>query len=253
MYIIIKLRVKLTLILGKVIDITKEGVKEYTDFSELDTHELKSAIKKSMFDEIYTMKNHKVTREEDIEDPLHLKRCMRIFPQQQNTGGFFLAGLTKKRVEGEIIFDELYEMDPYTNKNVRQRSMQEEADLFEKKMQELGIMEKKAGSDEEEKKEERKIIHWPSTKWDDEQIEPQIQFSQKDNDFQMKLVSQNQQVWSNLKLFYGIDDAFPLQYLYFHSNNNINLVNKGVQYFVSLKDRHKLKVKLLFYYALIAC
>ncbi|UZJ52872.1 hypothetical protein CBS101457_002192 [Exobasidium rhododendri] len=39
------------------------------------------------------------------EETLHLDRCMRIYPHDQNTGGFFVAVL-EKRVEGEEVIEE---------------------------------------------------------------------------------------------------------------------------------------------------
>jgi len=74
-----------------------------------------------MFSETYT---HINALEEDPTkhlDPLNLRRCMRFYPHDQDTGGFFVAVFTKIRGDDEgLIHDELYAMDPWNDARVRQ-------------------------------------------------------------------------------------------------------------------------------------
>jgi hypothetical protein len=77
-----------------------------------------------MFQETYTLFNNEVDRtEDDLKyDPLNLKRCMRIYPHDDNQGGFFVAVFTKVMDDKEgLVYDELYEMDAWEDPNVRQK------------------------------------------------------------------------------------------------------------------------------------
>lgn len=48
----------------------------------------RDALQQSMFHEVYTDQNH---QQELPADPLHLSRCIRLYPHDDNQGGFFVA------------------------------------------------------------------------------------------------------------------------------------------------------------------
>jgi 16S rRNA C967 or C1407 C5-methylase (RsmB/RsmF family) len=51
-------------------------------------------MRETFFDQTYTAFNNDETNSEQI-DPLNLKRCLRIHPEDMNTGGFFIAVIEK--------------------------------------------------------------------------------------------------------------------------------------------------------------
>lgn len=63
------------------------------DFSEVKNNK-DNLIKKTMFHEIYTKSNFESNVY--LKDPLNLRRCLRIYSHQNNTGSFFIAILHKK-------------------------------------------------------------------------------------------------------------------------------------------------------------
>jgi hypothetical protein len=91
-----------------------------------------------MFTDTYTMFNNEKDRPEELKsDPLNLKRCLRIFPHDDNQGGFFIAVFTKVHDENEgYIYDEMYQMNPWENERVKQKpilkDLQEFAEEFER-------------------------------------------------------------------------------------------------------------------------
>ena len=67
-----------------------QWVMQYSDIKENKDN----LIKETMFHEIYTKENH----ESNVycSDPLNLRRCVRIYSHQNNSGSFFIAILRKK-------------------------------------------------------------------------------------------------------------------------------------------------------------
>ena len=76
-----------------------------------------------MFTDTYTMFNNEEGRPEGLRaDPLNLRRCMRFFPHDQNTGGFFVAVFTKIFDEQEgYIYDDMYKMNAWDDPRVKQK------------------------------------------------------------------------------------------------------------------------------------
>ena len=70
--------------------------------------------------------------EDDLKyDPLHLKRCMRIYPHDDNQGGFFVAVFTKVMDDKEgLVYDELYEKDAWEDHTIRQKPILEDLREF---------------------------------------------------------------------------------------------------------------------------
>lgn len=82
-----------------------------------------------MFHPIYTDKNNEATNPTQLQDPLNLKRCMRLYPQDDNQGGFFVCTLEKSdNTDGQI--DD--ETDPWLNPKIRQKPILEELAEFSK-------------------------------------------------------------------------------------------------------------------------
>jgi hypothetical protein len=71
-----------------------------------------------MFSEEYTFKNNKFASQ---LDPLNLKRCLRLYPQDDNQGGFFVCVIEKTEdiKNGGDIIDHSYSKDAWTDSNVR--------------------------------------------------------------------------------------------------------------------------------------
>ena len=101
----------------------------------------RKVVKESMFQETYTVINNETDRPEDMKhDPLNLKRCLRIFPHDQNQGGFFVAVFTKLLDDHEgFEYDELYEKNAWEDPNIRQKpimqDLREFAEEYEKDLQ----------------------------------------------------------------------------------------------------------------------
>lgn len=119
----------------------REGPMWYTTYDQVPKWKQK-IIKETMFTDTYTMFNNESDRPEDMKsDPLNLRRCMRFFPHDANQGGFFVAVFTKVYDEEEgIIYDEMYQMNAWTDPRVRQKpillDLREFAEEFEQKLKE---------------------------------------------------------------------------------------------------------------------
>lgn len=74
-----------------------------------------------MFTDTYTMFNNEEDRPEGLkDDPLNLKRCLRIFPHDANQGGFFVAVFTKILDNHEgFIYDDMYQMNAWDDPRVK--------------------------------------------------------------------------------------------------------------------------------------
>ena len=70
-----------------------------------------------MFHDVYTKANNETKTA--LKDPLNLKFCLRLYPHDDNQGGFFVAVL--KRVENDdskLTGDDL--ADPWLNTKIRE-------------------------------------------------------------------------------------------------------------------------------------
>ena len=118
----------------------KEGPAWYQKYQDVPDWKRK-VVKESMFQETYTVINNETDRPEDMKhDPLNLKRCLRIFPHDQNQGGFFVAVFTKLLDDHEgFEYDELYEKNAWEDPNIRQKpimqDLREFAEEYEKDLQ----------------------------------------------------------------------------------------------------------------------
>jgi multisite-specific tRNA:(cytosine-C5)-methyltransferase len=72
------------------------------DFSQVSKN--KNIIKESMFHEIYTKKNFQ--NNILFSDPLNLRRCLRFYSHQNNSGNFFIAVFKKLEGEKDSVKDE---------------------------------------------------------------------------------------------------------------------------------------------------
>jgi len=86
----------------------------YTTFESVEDWKRKN-LKETMFSDAYTFFNNEEGRTpENHSDPLNLKRCLRLFPHDDdNQGGFFVAVFTKildDPSEG-FVYDEMYQMN----------------------------------------------------------------------------------------------------------------------------------------------
>ena len=98
----------------------RDGPSWYTKFEDVPDWK-KKVIKETMFSTpSTTINNDPDLTPEEIHDPLNLKRCLRIFPHDDNQGGFFVAVFEKilDTQEG-LVNDEMYEMNAWDDPNVR--------------------------------------------------------------------------------------------------------------------------------------
>ena len=106
-----------------------------------------------MFTDPYTLFNNEPDRTEDMKhDPLNLKRCLRVFPHDDNQGGFFVAVFTKimDKEEG-FIHDDLYQMNAWDDARIKQKPiLQDLRDFAEEYEQTLKEHEEKTGVPKEQ-------------------------------------------------------------------------------------------------------
>jgi hypothetical protein len=99
----------------------------------------RSFCKPTMFHDTYTYMNNKTLQE---SDPLNLARCLRLYPHDDNQGGFFCAVFEKTETigRGGTVLDNNYTQDAWEDKSVRQKPMVDEimdfASWYEKKLEE---------------------------------------------------------------------------------------------------------------------
>jgi len=105
-----------------------------------------------MFHPIYT--KHNLDSETQL-DPLNLSRCMRVFPHDDNQGGFFVAVFTKlKDDDADVIEDKNYTMNAWADERVTQKEPMEELRTFvEEYEKDLKKYEEKMGVKQEESKQ----------------------------------------------------------------------------------------------------
>lgn len=76
-----------------------------------------------MFHEVYTDLNSKNKAQ---VDPLNLRRCLRLYPHDDNQGGFFIALL--ERVDDDA--QQSASDDPWLNTKIRQKPILDELEEF---------------------------------------------------------------------------------------------------------------------------
>lgn len=77
------------------------------------------ALRKTMFNSIYTEHNNNSPPSAQM-DPLQLKNCLRLYPHDDNQGGFFVAVFEKLVADDSgIIEDDGMTQDAWNNPNVR--------------------------------------------------------------------------------------------------------------------------------------
>lgn len=81
-----------------------------------------------MFHDVYTNSNHSASQ---MEDPLNLHRCLRLYPHDDNQGGFFVALLERVQDDGsKYESDDLN--DPWLNTKIRQKPILDDLAEFSK-------------------------------------------------------------------------------------------------------------------------
>ena len=97
-------------------------------------------IKETMFTDTYTSFNNEADRTEEMKsDPLNLRRCLRLFPHDNNQGGFFVAVFTKVHDQDDgFVHDEMYQMNAWNDSRVKQKPILEDlrdfAEEYEKEL-----------------------------------------------------------------------------------------------------------------------
>lgn len=84
----------------------------------------------TMFHDIYTDHNN-TCNESEVQDPLGLKQCLRLYPHDDNQGGFFIAVLEKVQETDNRLADEDLN-DPWLNTKMRQKPILDELEEFSK-------------------------------------------------------------------------------------------------------------------------
>lgn len=195
-------------------------------------------------------------------DPLQLKNCLRLYPHDDNQGGFFVAVFEKLVADDSgIIEDNGMTQDAWSNTNVRQKPILEELGEFSQWFEE----EYKKHCDEkqipDEKRQNLGLIDMVNAAKFKEKVEndamgiPCGSLSKAKAEKQEKqeleqfpyvnLIKVKPDLWFNILSFFGIDYTFPADYLYRYqvaSAKNIVLLNKGLHELMSAKKKFKLSV-----------
>ena len=195
-------------------------------------------------------------------DPLQLKNCLRLYPHDDNQGGFFVAVFEKLVADDSgIIEDDGMTQDAWNNPNIRQKPILDELGEFSKWFEE----EYKRHCDEkgipEEQRQKLGLIDQVNAAKFKEQVEndalgiPCGSLSQAKAEKQeqeelekfpyVNLIKVKPDLWFNILSFFGIDYTFPADYLYRYqvaSAKNIVLLNKGLHELMSAKKKFKLSV-----------
>ena len=161
-----------------------------------------------------------------------MKRCLRFYPQDDNQGGFFVAVFEKHADVGSgRIEDKSGVMDAWSDKRVRQKDMLSEVDDFAKWFEEeqkkaydkdnVPVSEREdlglSASMAEAKASQQKRIEASGIKL----TNLSAAMAQKAEEEESKkfayanLRQENEEAWLHIQEFFGIDDDFPCEYLYF--------------------------------------
>ncbi|XP_015759001.1 PREDICTED: tRNA (cytosine(34)-C(5))-methyltransferase-like [Acropora digitifera] len=174
----------------------------------------------------------------EITDKLHLERCMRVYPHQQDTGGFFIAVLEKKS-------ETPWENDKRCSSNRRLLPWETEAD-WQRKKQGMCKREETKSMVVETGISVDKIDHTKVKKEDIPIPNEKIMAAHvaTENTHCAGSSSSMMQSFDIYREFYGIDDSFPVSQLLVRSlhgkKRNIYLVSKAVKDVMeTVDDSHK--------------
>ena len=94
-----------------------------------------------MFHPVYTLQNNQQVANL-MQDPLKLQRAMRLYPHDDNQGGFFVAVFEKfADTPNGYIMDSNYEANPWLNPHVRQKNLLDQIEDFAKWFEEQQLKE----------------------------------------------------------------------------------------------------------------
>jgi multisite-specific tRNA:(cytosine-C5)-methyltransferase len=156
---------------------------DYSQVKEAKNNPSKYLIKESMFHDIYTKKNHQ--NNIYFSDPLNLRRCMRFYSHQNNSGCFFVA-VFKKKQEIKMDSGESNQSD-YVPLNKIENRFKTIKDELEEMMEYLGV-----DSDFKEKKSELKQQTFLTENLDEKELPKECEENQK---------NESNQKTENLELF----------------------------------------------------
>jgi len=186
-----------------------------------------------MFHDVYTyLNNQKTLLHNKQADPYGLRRCMRFYPHDDNQGGFFVAVFEKLvHDKSGIVHDSSYQMNAWENEKVRQKDVLTELEEFAtwfEDAQKKHYEEKKVPKEEQEdlgllkqvvdaKKREEEEVKASGIEVGSLSEQRALMAEKKeDEEFPFaNLLMKKKAEWDELAAFYGIDDVFPCEYLYF--------------------------------------
>ena len=184
-----------------------------------------------------------------------MARCMRLYPHDDNQGGFFVAVIEKSGGT------ESQETDPWLNTKIRQKPILEELAEFSKWYEEIYAqhceennipeefrkvlqMSKEVEETQRKEKEKSDALGIPCSNLTAEKRKMEDKREVAEFPF-VGLVKTKPEVWFELLSYYGIDHSFPADYLYEHTvggSRNIMLLNQGLHQLMSHKKKFKLDV-----------
>lgn len=221
----------------------KEGPAWYTRYQDVPEWKRK-VIKETMFTDTYTSINNEEDRPEGMRhDPLNLKRCMRIYPHDDNQGGFFVAVFTKLLDDHEgFIQDDLYELNAWDDPRVRQKPILQDLREFAQEYEaDLKKYEEEQGipSDKSSQNQIMALIEQAEEEARRKKEASGVQFGQMSAELAAKkeeaftfarLNDTRAEVWANIAAFYGIREDFPSDFLFYQKNtkNNLVLISEGL-------------------------
>ena len=199
-----------------------------------------------MFHPIYTLANNNQIKEL-MRDPLNLGYAMRFYPHDDNQGGFFVAVFEKFAEQSQgILRDTNYQGDPWSDTRIRQKNLLEEIEDFAKWYEKEQAKEWEANNVPEEEREDlglMEMVNESKEKYLKMQGEGEgvvnLSEARKERDKKREdeefvygnLKEKNQKGWDNIQEFYGIDDSFPCDYLYFQKTEQqkrVVMLNPGL-------------------------
>ena len=206
-----------------------------------------------MFHPIYTEYNNQVGISE--KDPLNLSMgCMRIYPHDNDTGGFFICLMRRNSDHTEIIYDEYFEHDPWVETNVRQKSMRQERLMFEEMFKAKSLLSQKYITEGEELKSQTpQTPQTPEQPVKNKNVEKEgvarwKRYIELDEKFEYYSVSvRHPEIYFDIMATYKIPfppdtDSLGNDLLWMQTAKYIHLVNEGVKNYLQLQKRHKLRI-----------
>ena len=183
-----------------------------------------------------------------MRDPLNLSRCMRFYPHDDNQGGFFVAVFEKHAdVQSGKIMDSAMSMDVWNNPNVHQKGILDELDDFAKwfEVEQAKAYDKEgvpesdrenlglSASIQEAKDKEKRRIEASGIKLTSLSGAMAVK-AEEDEVAKFKyanLKNSNMSAWENIQEFFGIDEDFTYEYLYYQkteTEKKIVMLNPGL-------------------------